>query len=77
MKLLYDWSVSSTLIGRQLITWHAIYTDIAWGAICSDIDSGRHLYGEYGMYIRALEAHDDVIKQKKNVPEQQFCYSVL
>ena len=31
------------LIGRQLVTRRAICTDIAWRAISSDIDSGRHL----------------------------------
>ena len=41
--LLYDWSVSSTLIVLQLVTWTSMCIDIARRAICSDIDSERHL----------------------------------
>ena len=39
--LLYDWSVSSILICRQLVTWRAICTDTAWRAICTSDEHGK------------------------------------
>ena len=39
----YDWRVFPTLIGLKLLTRTSIWSDIASGAICSDIDLGRHL----------------------------------
>ena len=41
--LKYDWSVSSTLIGRQLVTRTTICSDIASDAILLHTNSGLNL----------------------------------
>ena len=62
------------LIGRQLVTWRAICTDIAWRAICSNVYQGRHLASmvQLRAYVHKniSDSADVVLKQTDSVT---FC----